>query len=394
MPRQRSSWGSNSPARRKGYRTLRFWADLHDGRGYMRHTKTIKGTRKDGDAELARIRIAHDGDRPCPTIGQAYELWYLPEKQALVDEYLRNPRPGRRGETLKPQSMKQLLSLWRAHVAPAWANVPASDVRFADVQEWLNGMTTQNANKALGMLRDILRYCLMNENIDKNVCEYTYRLPARGNKFENGVWTLDELNNKVWPAVYGTIAEPGFLLSAFGSCRTGECLTPLLDEVEEVHRSGMTLVCIPILRQVSYHGSVSAEGDLKTAWSPRPIVLPEPWSKRILQLRDEGIANGDKWLSDNGTGKPIGQGRLGETFKKCLDDAGIKRQQFRTLRRSWRTWIAGMGISREILEKMMGHIGEGTTGKHYLKLTRDLIIEEVAMAFSERPIEFDWDKLG
>lgn len=53
-----------------------------------------------------------------------------------------------------------------------------------------------------------------------------------------------------------------------------------------------------------------------------------------------------------------------------------------------------MGISSEILEKMMGHVGDGTTGRHYLRLTEDLIKKEVARAFTERPIKIAWDILG
>lgn len=65
-------------------------------------------------------------------------------------------------------------------------------------------------------------------------------------------------------------------------------------------------------------------------------------------------------------------------FRSALTAAGVEPKQFRALRRSWRSWIAGMGISSEILEKMMGHVGDGTTGRHYLRLTEDLIKKEVA----------------
>ena len=75
MPRKRarSTWGANEDAG-NGRRRLRYWADLHDGRGYVRRSMTIVGTRRDGDEMLARLRVEHSQDRPTPTVGEVYDL--------------------------------------------------------------------------------------------------------------------------------------------------------------------------------------------------------------------------------------------------------------------------------------------------------------------------------
>lgn len=62
----RSSFGSNEPARRPGFRRLRYWADEHDRRGFTRHSRTIKGTKRDGWDELARIKGRPRAGRPVP----------------------------------------------------------------------------------------------------------------------------------------------------------------------------------------------------------------------------------------------------------------------------------------------------------------------------------------
>ena len=51
-------------------------------------------------------------------------------------------------------------------------------------------------------------------------------------------------------------------------------------------------------------------------------------------------------------------------------------------------------IPGEVLEKMMGHVGRGVTGRHYLAMTDDALASIVSRAFSARPILVDWDKLG
>ena len=76
--KRRSSWGSNEDAGR-GRRRIRYWADLHDGRGYRRVSETVRGTRKDADDVLARRRVEHSSDAPAPTVRQAYEMWWLPD---------------------------------------------------------------------------------------------------------------------------------------------------------------------------------------------------------------------------------------------------------------------------------------------------------------------------
>lgn len=393
MP-QRSSWGCNEPARRKGYRRLRYWADLHDGRGYARHSVTVKGSKRAGDAKLRELWAKYGEDGPSCTVGDVYERWFLPDMRRKLDSYLANPRPGKRGELVKPGTFDQSMSTWRKHVEPRWGNVSVRDVGYAEMQDWISGMTTQTADRSLSMMRGILRFALMAEEVDRNVATFDYVMPAAHKSHGSDIWTLDELLGKVWPAVHGRICEPAFILSAFDSCRTGEALAPRLDEITECRVNGMTLACIPLLRQVSKSGEVSVEGDLKNVWSPRATVLPEPWSARVLQLRDQATARGEVWLSDNGLGEPIGQDTMRRDFKRALAAAGVEPKQFRALRRSWRSWIAGMGISSEILEKMMGHIGDGTTGRHYLKLSEELIKKEVARAFTERPIKIDWDILG
>lgn len=393
MAQSRNSWGSNNPARRKGYRTLRYWADEHDGRGYMRHTMTIKGSKRDGDAKLAELRVKHGADAPMPTVGQAYELWYLPECQAKIDEYERRGKPGKNGETMKPSTMRIVKSAWTAHVSPRWGGVSVGDVRYSDVQEWLDGLTEQTARRGLTILKGTLRLCMLNEVIDRNVAAFSYRMPSKAARQDDGIYTLGQLS-QIWRELYGTYAEAAFILAAFDGARSGEALAPFLSEVEEVEVEGYRMACVPFMRQVDENGRVSLEEDLKNVWSPRVSVVPPPFSDRILQIKAERESEGCVYLSDNGTGSPVSQCTARRAFYKALDRAGLQRRQMRSLRRSWRSWVSAYGISPEILEKMMGHVGDGTTGRHYLKMNKDILSREIHRAFKAMPVELEWTPFG
>lgn len=395
MPRrQRDAWGSIEEVERGRKYRVRWWGDAHDGAGYRRQSRVIRGTRREAEEFRSLMHVRHGEDAPCPTVGEAWELWYKPDCDRALAVWERERKPGKRGESMKPQTHMQVMSTWRAHVGPRWADVPASGVRYSDVQEWLLTKTEQIAKRCLSMLRGILRLCVLNEVLDRNVADHDYRMPSRAARADHGVWSLDELDETLWPAVWGRPCEPMFLLSAFGSCRTGECLAPMLEEIEAIDAPGMRLAVVPILRQVYNEGGVSDDEDLKNQWSTRTVVMPEPWSLRVLQLRDEGLARGEVWLSDDGLGEPMPQKKVRKDFYAALRAAGIPTRQPRALRRSWRSWMAVTGVSREVMEKMMGHVGEGTTGRHYLQLDAELISKELLRAMGGQKIEVGWDFLG
>ena len=358
MPRKRgrksrSAWGSNEDAG-AGRRRLRYWADLHDGRGYARHSKTIVGTKTDGDLELARLRVAHDADGPCPTVGQAWEMWVLPEYERRLAAYLADPAGVPSGRGMKPKTHRAYMSMWENHVAPAWADVRLSDVRARGVQDWLDGLK-------------------LSGKID--------------------VWTLDELVYGLWPQLWGHPVEGAFILSSFGSCRPGESLGPMVDEIGFDRSLGMTVALVPIVRQVGDDGTPTAAGDLKNGWSERTVAIPEPWSLRLEELCSDRAAR-PVWLSDRGDATPWRGDRMRDAYARAEERAGLPHKEARAQRRSWRSWMADMGIPGELLEKMMGHVPPGVTGRHYLALPPEKVRDVVVRAFTERPISVDWDKLG
>ncbi len=383
---------------RKGVYRLRFWADLHDGKGYARRSRTVRGTRREAEDELARVRVDHSADAPAPTVRQCFELYWLPDAEARVEAYRRDPRPGKRGERLKPHSFDQYMSRWRRHVEPAWGDVPVGDVRPTAVQEWLSTMRGQIAEKSLQVLREVLNFAVMNEHCARNAASAARYRIADGGHVDMEPWTLPELMDGVWPAVWGTPVEAAVILAAFGSCHIGEALSPMASEVALRESHGVTVATVPIVRQVGDLGEVSADGDLKNRWRVRVTALPEPWSLRLGALAEEAAARGDVWLSDDGTGSPLSQRRARVLFRRAMESAGLDPRQFRLLRVSWRSWMATSGVPAEVLEKMMGHVGEvegvsGVTGRHYLRLAADQVADEVARAFAERPVKASWDVL-
>lgn len=366
MPRKhrrrgRSHWGSNDPAG-PGRRRLRFWADLHDGRGYVRHSKTISGTAEDGWLELDRLHLAHSDDRPCPTLRQAYETWYLPELEEGV-----------RSGAIARNTLMNHISRWRAHVEPAFGDAQVTAIAPLDVQEWLMGRSKPLAKESLLVLRNVLEKCVLYDVLDDNVADRRYRLPSgAGERRSAEVYTLEQTIAAL-DALKGTVAYVPAVLCGLGSCRVGESLGPLAADVRAVEEQGMTLAVVDVRRQVDRHGGVSDR--LKTRRSYRPVVVPEPWSLDVL----ERAASGETWLTDDGLGSPISQQTLNRAWRDALAGSGIGPIPISNLRNSWRTFMRWeLGLPEDLLEAMMGHGGRNVGEMHYDRPREEVFTRAVA----------------
>ena len=364
MPKTRASWGSNSPAQRKGYRTLRYWADLHDGRGYRRCCKTIKGTKRDGDAELARLRIMHDDDKPTPTLRECYETWYLP---GISERASRN-------------TLKQYRSSWNAIISPRWGDAAVTAIKPLDIQEWLLTLSSATAQMACKVMAGVLDYPVMYELLPRNPMRIKYRMPTAKNAKDKSVYDL-KTSLRVLEAVEGSCIEAAVILALFGSCRVGESLSPLAAEVEEASASnGMLAACVHLQRQVDTCGSIS--NDLKTKSSARTIVLVGKPAARLLAIARERIDAGEPWLLDDGTCAPISQRVLSLEWRRVCESHGLPPILLRNMRNSWRTFSEWeLHIAPDQLETLMGHAGTTVTARHYNRPDVSMLVDAVAEAY-------------
>lgn len=368
MPRRRSTWGTNEDAGR-GYRRLRYWADEHDGRGYVRHSKTIKGTRRDGDEELARLRVSHSSDGPVPTVRQAYETWWLPDARERVA----------RGD-MAAGSLTNYESRWRRHVEPAFGSVPVTEVRPLAMREWQSRMTEGSAKQATRILRQVLDYCVLFGSLPSN--------PARAAMPATSHAETERMCDKVYDgaqlvaaieAMRGTVARIPAIMCGLGSCRVGEALGPRVEDVSEVVANGMRVAVVDIVRQVDKGGSASDA--LKTRASRRVVAIPEPWS---LDVFDAAMTGAGGWLCPDGVGGPISQRIVTAAWDAAIGASGLERLPMRNLRNSWRTVMRWeLGVPGDMLEKMMGHAGRNVGEVHYDRPDAEMFADVVSRAWNE-----------
>ena len=369
MPRKRgrksrSTWGSNDDAG-AGRRRLRYWADLHDGKGYTRHSMTIVGSRRDGDETLARLRVEHSKDRPTPTLRQAWEAWYLPDLMDRRDH----------GE-VSASTVSNYVNRWRVHVEPEFGSLPVTGIRPLDIQAWLlSGMTASMARVSLRLLQQVLDMCVRYEAMDANPASARYRMPRGIERVRSkDVLTLSETVSAIEEA-RGTAAYIPAVLCGLASCRVGEAFGPRVDmgEVRGMDVLGMTVAVVDVTRQIDARGHELPS--LKTPHSARPVIVPEPWSLDVLSVNAE-------WLCDNGCGDPVSRRAARDSWLAACDRAGVSPIPLKNLRNSWRTYMRWeLGVAEDMLEAMMGHAGRNVGEVHYDRPREEAFAQTVADAW-------------
>lgn len=378
--RRRSTWGSNEPAG-PGRRRLRYWADEGDGRGYVRHSMTIVGSRRDGDDALARLRVEHSQDGPAPTLRQAWETWYLPD---LMDR--------REHGEASASTVSNYVNRWRVHIEPRFGDLPVTDIKPLDIQAWLlSGMTASMASASLRLLRQALDMCVRYEALDHNPAAARYRMPRGVERVRpKDVLTLGEMVSAL-DAARGSVAYLPAVMGGLASCRVGEAFGPRVDmgEVRAGEACGMTVAIVDVTRQLDARGHVLPS--LKTPQSERPVIVPEPWSLDVL-------AQEGPWLCDDGCGAPTRREAVRRAWLTACESSGLPPIPLQNLRNSWRTYMRWeLGMAEDMLEAMMGHAGRNIGETHYDRPREEVFARAVADAWVRYRAGDKgkvWDNLG
>jgi integrase len=372
MPRRkRAAWGSLTKVDDGTWR-IRFWGKGPDGQ-YRRRSCTVRGSRKDAERKRAELMLAHSDEAPCPTVGDVWRSYALPDINRLVED----------GD-LAPLTKRTHETAWRLHIAPRWEDVQCDAVRPLHVQQWISGLGYSQAQAACSTFSRILDYAVRYELIGHNPMREKYLMPSKStiSRADKGVWSLAELG-PVWKSIRGEWWEAAFLLAAFGGCRLGESLAPLASDVEIREVDDVTVAVVRITGQIPSSGIEVVR--TKTAQSVRPVVLVGKPAKRIAEIVAEMPP--DCPLTNDGMGGHQRQSRMKGEWR-----ARKMKHPFRNLRNGWQTWMRWeLKVEPHFIEAMMGHKLPGVTGAHYDRPTADMFCEVMVTAYKNHRFDTDWD---
>lgn len=361
MPRRRKrrKWGSIRSESR--YKHIIRWVE-NTPNGRVRRCYTFHGSEAEAQLWLDRkhVELADAGDKPVPTVGDAYRMWWRPWAESRTES-----------GSMAESTLKEYERKWEAFAEGRWGSVPLDSIRPLDVQEWLDGLTKGNAETTMKVLKKVVDFAVKYEVVDSNKFRIGYDLPQAARKRDASVLALAQAES-LFRDMKGAVSEPAFIAACFGGARTGEALG-LSSSLSVVTARGVSFACADVERTVgSANGEVSER--LKTRSSRRKILVPFPYGERLLE-----IAEGrEEWLCDFGDGTPMGKAFLGRMWRR---EGGPV--PFSNLRNSWRTFAEfEWGVGHETLEILMGHALPGVTGRHYLRPDVQALAESFAEAYS------------
>lgn len=375
MGKGRSTFGCVQRMSRDVYR-LRWHEDTPEGR--KRRSETVYGTRREAELRMAEIHTtvgkSYGGT---PTVAECYERWWLPEAKARLEE-----------GSLSKSSFVNFESHWKNHVGKKWGDVPIDKIRKDAIVDWLQGMTAGTARISRSLARQVLEFPVRYDVVQSNPFDVKVRMPTKARPHQKDVYDLDTLLD-VALAFRGSPLEAAVILAGLGSCRMGESLAVRGEDVFQVDAGGFRFAAAAICKQVPRMGG-DVTDKLKNKWSYRSVLLPEAVGDRLLE-----IASAGGWLCDDGTGSPLTYYAAKNLWTDGLASAGFKHIPFRNLRNSWKTAMEHeVGVKHETIEKLMGHVSEGTSGKYYDRPRAEQLAESYAKAYANRRFASSWDILG
>jgi hypothetical protein len=167
-------------------------------------------------------------------------------------------------------------------------------------------------------------------------------------------------------------------------------------DVGAIETRGQSVTLVRVARQVANRGEVTET--LKNAQSRRSVAIPGRAGERLIAL----AASCDGYLSGDGMGGHSTQRRMSAQWEReVLPSLRPElRHPFKNLRNSWQTncrW--SLGLPPWLIEPMMGHVGEGVTGRHYDRPQAEMFADAMAEAYAAHPFDkgwewANWDDLG
>lgn len=364
MPRRRYFGTINSLG--KDSSGVKMWRLRWHEQG-QRKTETVHGSYSQAEKRLAAIHAAVDErKRSGATIGEIYERYYIPDAQ----------------RTKAPNSRENSASAWHAHVAARWADVPASRVKAADVEAWLNTLTYGMAKRAIAILRWCMRKAVMLEIIDVSPLEIQLALPESGTTQSRDILAGDDVP-RYYAAVKGSAIEAAWILCIAGGLRSGESLGVMVGEVEYRTMDGVPFAAVPVNRGASRYGGLSIDDRtddtrLKTRTSFRWAIIREPWASRLMELQDTARARGDTYLTEDGFGRPWGTAWLLRNAKRIYAAHNLQPITIRNLRASYATYAHhDLDLPTEDVARLMGHSQPSITWGVYERPNLDQIAAAV-----------------
>ncbi|MFE4872472.1 tyrosine recombinase XerC [Streptomyces sp. NPDC056682] len=268
------------------------------------------------------------------------------------------------------------------HIIPALGAAKLRELEADDLDDWLEEKAKVLATQSLKMVHSILRRSITHAQrrgkAVRNVAEWVEVPDGREGRPSKSL-TLHQAS-AVLRSKEGTWIHAYVVLSLLVGVRTEEA-RPLTWTHVHVQADAGRQPHVDVWRSVRRHG------DTKTRKSRRSLAMPEQAARVMVAHRGrqqaEFKAAGKKWSEDvlvfpSDTDERRTALNVRRNFRVLLKEAGLEEPEAwttRELRTSFVSLLSDHGIPIEVIARVVGHSGSGTTEKVYRKQIRPVITQ-------------------
>ncbi|GGX50161.1 site-specific integrase [Streptomyces fructofermentans] len=273
-------------------------------------------------------------------------------------------------------------SLAEHHIIPHLGKAKMRDLEADDLDEWLEAEAEVLATQSLKMVHSILRRSISHAQrrgrAIRNVAELVEVPDGQAGRPSKSL-SLKQ-GEAVLRAREGSWIHAYVVLSLLVGVRPEEA-RPLTWAHIHLAGSGRDKPHVDVWRSVRRHGDTKTRKSRRSLAMPRQAALVMKAHKRQEQARC--LAGGKAW-SDEALVFPTESGEVRSAlnvrrnFRALLKEAGFQNPQEwtpRELRTSFVSLLSDHGIPIEVIARLVGHMGSGTTERVYRKQLRPVISE-------------------
>jgi integrase len=251
------------------------------------------------------------------------------------------------------------------HLLPKWRNRDYRTIRRSDVIELLEGIVAAGmptlANRIQSLISGIFTFALDAELVEANPC---HRLRKRG-KENVGNRTLSDSEIRLfWPGIVSDSARRtglGLRLALLTGCRVSEIAGMSRPEPEHINDADKAAWIIPAARVKNGREHFIPLPPLARQTVQELLALIEPDEQYLFPTRSRKRSG-----PINGTALSHAQHYLTQRLKGAAAASWLAEPPTpHDLRRTVETRMAGLGIPKEIRDRVLNHIGHDVGSRHY-----------------------------
>lgn len=308
-----------------------------------RKDKTISGTRRDAEDELARMLIsAGEVTSARVTVDHFLTQIWLP--------HMKPPR-------VRDKTWVNYESKVRKHIVPYLGKLPVDELTPLRLDHWLDQLRAAKVSEhtslhAYRVLKGALEQGVKWRMIGRNPLDAVE--PPKREKHQPSVLTAEEAV-ALLSGVRGHILEPAVVLAVACGMRRSEICGLKWEDVDLVNGSAT------ILRGRHVVDGRIVEEPPKTERSRRVISLTQHALEPLRRHRqDAGYVVSDE------NGAPIAPDSLSRRYDTLCKHIGVRRIPFRDLRHTHATLSLQAGVDMVTISRRLGHSNFTTTDNFYL----------------------------